>query len=215
MQEAWAAFDKVGWPFGPFAKLLLLTAARRDEVASARWSEFDLAAKTWTIPKERTKSGQAHEVPLSESALRVLEGLPRIEARHRSTGFVFSTTGKTAVSGFSRAKSIIDAAILAMKRESAAHRGYDQAAVQAPEAWTFHDLRRSAASGLAGLGIAPHVIEAVLGHRSGAIKGVAAVYNRYNYSMEKRAALQAWGRHIDALVTGRPALNIVDFAAHR
>ena len=215
IRAAWAAFDQVGWPFGPFAKLLLLTGARRDEVASAQWSEFDLAVKTWTIPKERAKNGAAHEVPLSESALRVLEALPRIEARHRSAGFVFSTTGKTAVSGFSRAKTTIDAAILATKREAAAQRGDDQASVQAPEAWTFHDLRRSAASGMAELGIAPHIIEAVLGHRSGTIKGVAAVYNRYSYSAEKRAALEAWGRHIDALVNGAPGANVIALAARR
>jgi integrase len=215
IRVAWRAFDVVGWPFGPFSKLLLLVGARRDEVASAGWSEFDLAAKIWTIPKERAKNGQAHEVPLSESALRVLEALPHIEARHRSAGLIFSTTGKTAVSGFSRAKTAIDEAILAAKRESAAQRGDDQASVQAPEPWTFHDLRRTTASGMASLGIAPHVVEAVLNHRSGTIKGVSAVYNRYSYSAEKRAAIDAWGRHLDALVAGKPASNIVDLAARR
>jgi integrase len=76
--------------------------------------------------------------------------------------------------------------------------------------WTFHDLRRSAASGMAGIGIAPHVVEAALGHRSGTIKGVAAVYNRYSYNVEKRAALDAWSRRLDSIITGVTGDNIVE-----
>ena len=68
---------------------------------------------------------------------------------------------------------------------------------------------------MAGLGIAPHVVEAVLNHRSGTIKGVAAVYNRYSYAAEKRAALETWARALDAILTGRPATNIVELAAVR
>ena len=63
---ALAVFDGAGWPFGPIAKLLLLTGARRDEIAGGRWSEIDLAANRWTIAKERSKNGLAHEIPLSE-----------------------------------------------------------------------------------------------------------------------------------------------------
>ena len=87
--------------------------------------------------------------------------------------------------------------------------------VTPPERWTIHDLRRTAASGMAGLGIAPHVVEAVLNHKSGTIKGVAAVYNRYSYSAEKRAALEAWARALDAIVTGKPAGNVVELASAR
>ena len=210
--SAWAAFEQVGWPFGPLAKLLLLMGARRDEVASARWNEFDFAAKTWTIPKERAKNGVAHEVPLSDAALRILGQLPRIEAGRRSAGLVFTTNGSTAVSGFSKAKTAIDAAILAAKREAATQSGNDPTTVQAPEEWTFHDLRRTAASGMAGLGFPPHVVEAVLNHKSGTIRGVAAVYNRYSYSAEKRAALDAWARSLDGIVTGAPAVNVVTLA---
>jgi integrase len=67
------------------------------------------------------------------------------------------------------------------------------------EPWTLHDLRRTAASGMAGLGVQPHVIEATLNHRSGAIRGVAAVYNRYNYAGERRVALVAWSKHVDSI----------------
>jgi hypothetical protein len=81
--------------------------------------------------------------------------------------------------------------------------------------WTLHDLRRTAASGMAGLGIAPHVVEAVLNHKGGSIKGVAAIYNRYNYGAEKRTALEAWGRYLDMLISGAPAVNVVELAKAR
>ena len=67
----WRAFEQVGWPFGPMGKLLLLTGARRDEVAGMRWGELDLSAKVWRLPKERTKNKKAHELPLTEAALGI------------------------------------------------------------------------------------------------------------------------------------------------
>jgi integrase len=193
---AWGAFNAVGWPFGDIAKLLLLTGARRDEIAEARWSELDLAAKTLTIAKERSKNGIAHEIPLSDAALRIFEGLPRIG--DGKDGPVFTTTGKTPVSGWSRAKEQLDRAI----------------GVSIPP-WVLHDLRRTAASGMAGFGIAPHVVEAVLNHKSGTIKGIAAVYNRYNYATEKRAALDAWARRLSAVLTGETASNVIAIDAGR
>ena len=104
LRIAWGAFEKTGWPFGPLARLLVLTGARLREVAEMRWSEIDPAAKTWTIPKDRAKNGVAHEVPLSDAALQILESLPRIDGDKGTLGFIFTTTGRTAVSGFCRAK---------------------------------------------------------------------------------------------------------------
>lgn len=200
IQLAWGAFESIGWPFGPIAKLLLLTGARRDEVASARWSEINLDAKTWSIAKERSKNGVAHEIPLSDAAVAILAGLPRVG--DRKDALVFSTTGRTPVSGFSKGKAQIDA-------EIAAAFG-DGADPTAP--WVFHDLRRTAASGMAGIGIAPHVVEAVLNHKSGTIKGVAAVYNRYSYATEKRQALDAWARRLDAILGITGTANVLTFA---
>lgn len=199
IRAAWQAFENVAWPFGRIAQLLLLTGARRDEIAGARWSEIDLDAKTWTIAKERSKNGLAHEIPLSDAAIRIVKELRRIEGKD---GFVFTTTGRAPVSGWSRAKSHVDKAML------------DVMEGVTPVHWTFHDLRRTAASGMAGIGMAPHVVEAALNHRSGTIKGVAAVYNRYNYATEKRAALEAWARRL-ALVTGEKAANVVSISAGR
>ena len=209
---AWRAFDSVGWPFGPIGKLLLLTGARRSEIAGATWREIDLAAKTLTLPGSRTKNGQPHEIPLSDAAVEIIEALPRVEGK---AGLVFSTTGATPVSGFSRSRGVIESAMVAELRKVASERGGDPEKVEAPEPWTLHDLRRTAASGMAGLGIAPHVVEAVLNHKSGSIRGVAAVYNRYSYNSEKRAALEAWGRYLEALVRGAPTENVVELARVR
>jgi integrase len=189
IQVAWRAFERVGWPWGDIGKLLLLTGQRRSEVAGMTWTEVDLAAKTWTIAKERSKNGLAHEVPLSSAATRILEDLPRIEGRD----FIFSLVGKP-VSGFSRAKQFT----------------IDRALDREFPHWTFHDLRRTAASGMAGIGIAPHVVEAILNHRNGTIKGVAAVYNRYSYAAEKRTALDAWARKLHEIVTGEKPANVVE-----
>jgi integrase len=208
IKAAWGAFAAIGWPFGPLAQLLLLTGARRDEVADAKWSEIDLDKKIWTIAKERAKNGAAHEIALSDAAVSSLKALPRISDGKKSD-LVFTTNGKTPVSGFSRAKEQFDGAILDALRAEAAGRGENPEGVQALAHWTLHDLRRTAASGMAGLGIAPHVVEAVLNHKSGNIKGVAAVYNRYNYADEKRAALDAWARKLEEIVSGKPAANVV------
>jgi integrase len=214
IKAAWGAFAAIGWPFGPLAQLLLLTGARRDEIADARWSEIDLDKNIWTIAKERTKNGQAHEVPLSDAAVGILKALPRVTDGKKSD-FVFTTNGKTSVSGFSRAKEQFDGAIIDALRAEAAGSGENPEEVQAPAHWTLHDLRRTAASGMAGLGIAPHVVEAVLNHKSGTIKGVAAVYNRYSYADEKRAALVSWARRLDTIVSGKPSGNVVELASAR
>ena len=100
-----------------------------------------------------------------------------------------------AETGRARAKAAIDRAILAAMSEA---NGGEE--TEAPAAWVFHDMCRTAASGVAGLGIAPHVVEAALNHKSGTIKGVAAVYNRYNYAAEKRDALDKWAARVAVIV---------------
>jgi integrase len=180
----WSGAGKLGWPFGPLFKLLLLTAQRRDEIGGMRWSEIDLDKQTWTIPRERAKSDRAHVVHLSAPAIEIIAALPR-------TGeLVFSATGTTSVSGYSRAKVRIDKLMTAASG--------DPEAEIAP--WILHDLRRTATTGMAGLGIAPHVVDKILNHSAGTIRGVAAVYNRHAYLPERKAALEAWGRRLMTLV---------------
>jgi integrase len=205
----WRACAKHGYPFGSMVKLLLLTGQRRDEVARLREAETNRAGRTWTIPRTRAKNDREHVVPLSEAAMTVIDSLPRIKGK---AGYLFTTSGEAAVSGYSRAKASIDAAMLDIARKEAAERGDDARKVAIPP-WRFHDLRRTAASGMARLGIAVHVVEAAMNHKSGAIRGVAAVYNRYQYGAEKQAALEAWGRFVASLVNDAPAANVVPMRA--
>ena len=193
----WLGCEEIGWPFGPLAKLLLLTAQRRDEVADAEWSEIDFSRRLWTIPAHRAKNGRAHEVHLSAPALEVLQSLPRVSQR-----FVLSTNGEKPISGFSRSKRRLDGAM--------ANAG-DARAPEIPH-WTLHDLRRTATTGMARLNFPPHVVDRILNHSGGAIRGVAAIYNRFAYVDERRAALEAWGHCVIALVMAAPA-NVVPLRA--
>ena len=167
------AADAEGYPFGDMFKMLALTAQRRNEVSHMRWSEIDFGRRVWTIPAARSKNDQSHEVPLSDAALEVLRSVPRF----LGSDYVFTTTGSTPISGYGRAKDRLE-----NKMKTAA--------------WRTHDLRRTAASGMARLGVPPHVVEKVLNHRSGIISGVAAVYNRYGYESEKRDALEKWSAYL-------------------
>ena len=99
----WSAAEELGWPFGPLFKLLLLTAQRRDEVATLEWSEIDLERRVWSLPREKAKNDQGHDVHLSQQVIDILTALPHVDG-----GLVFSTNGRTSVSGFSRAKERLD-----------------------------------------------------------------------------------------------------------
>ncbi|WP_243903765.1 tyrosine-type recombinase/integrase [Methylobacterium sp. J-070] len=189
------ACASIGWPFGPFVQILLLTAQRRDEVAKMRRVELREGGALWTVPSQRAKNDKAHDVPLSAAVQAILGSMPRVAGQ---AGYLISTTGKTGISGFGKAKSRVDATMLALARADAETDGSDADTVQI-EPWRFHDLRRTAATGMARLGIEPHVVEAVLNHRNGTISGVAAVYNRHSYGPEKRAALEAWAAYVASL----------------
>ena len=197
IRAGWAAFDSAKWPFGPIGKLLLLTGARRSEIAETTWREFDLAAKTLTLPGSRTKNGEPHVIPLSDAAVEVIKALPRIEGK---AGFVFSTTGARAVSGFSKSGTAIERATAAELRKAAIERGEDPEKVEAPEHWTMHDLRRTAATNLQKLGVKREVTEAVLNHVSGSRAGIVGVYQRHDYAAEKREALDVWALVLGAIV---------------
>src|SRR5262249_42158193 len=130
----WLACNRIGRPFGPLFQLLLLTAARRDEMAAARWGEFDLDRRLWVLPRHRSKNGKAHLTHLSDPAMAILESLPRI------CELLFSTTGRTPVSGFGRGR---DRLVATMAELGGAE----------IEPFTLHDLRRTAASHMAELGV--------------------------------------------------------------
>ena len=200
----WGACEESGWPFGPLIKLLILTAQRRDEVASLEWAEIDLLRATWTMPREKAKNNRAHEVHLSARALEILKSIPRVGDQ-----LIFTMTGSTPVSGFSRAKRRLDAAMLAAKREELGQ----ECDIIPP--WILHDLRRTATTGMARLHIPPHVVDKLLNHVTGTIRGVAAVYNRFEYLEERCAALDAWGRYVDGLVTPGRMQNVIELPGRR
>jgi integrase len=201
IKALWSACDHVGWPFGPFVQLLLLTGQRRAEIAGMRWSEIDTIRKLWTLPQERVKNGRGHEVPLSEAALAILNQLPRIAD---SGDFVFSTKRNRPVSGFSRAKRRLDAAMTAQMLMTDKS-GRLASSPEAPIRWRNHDLRRTMATGMAKLGVDLPVIEKVLNHTSGSFGGVVGIYQRHSFADEKRAALDKWGELVRQLVADRPA----------
>jgi integrase len=181
----WKAAEAMGWPWAGLIHLLTATAQRRNEVAQLSWDELDLSRRLWTLPAGRTKAGNTHDVPLSNLALSTLHGLPRVDGAELV--FPASRVGSAnAVSGFSKMKKRLDE-------------------LSGVGAWRLHDLRRSAASVMAALGYPPHVIAGVLNHTPGSVMGIGAVYVRHRFLDERRAALDAWGRHIERIVTGTSA----------
>jgi integrase len=186
LAAVWKAAASESYPFGRMVQLLMLTGCRRDEVRDATWPEIDLAAGEWSIPGRRTKNGRDHLVPIVDQVAAIFEKLPRIGGSR----LLFTTTGESPISGLAGYKRRIERAVA---RELGAE----------PERWTLHDLRRSMATGLQRLGFAQEVTEACLNHRGGIVSGIAAVYSKHDFAKEKRAALEAWARHIDGLVGGR------------
>lgn len=174
--------------FADIVRLLLLTGQRREEIGSLRWSEVDPDRGLIILPSERTKNRRQHEVPLSRQALAILERQPNRKGREHIFGI-----GEAGFSGWSNCKARLDRAILT-KRKTADRRAKPLAS------WHLHDLRRTAATGMAELGVLPHIIEAILNHVSGHKAGVAGIYNRAKYADEMRSALQRWADHIDALI---------------
>lgn len=174
----WRGCETEGYPFEQFGKLLLLTGQRLREISDMRWSELDLEKATLTLKGSRTKNGTLHVLPLPPQAVAMLSAIPRF----LDSDYVFTTTGKTPISGYGRFKRRLDVFV-----------GLDA------EDWRFHDLRRTAATNMAIIGVQPHIIEAVLNHKTGIVSGVAAVYNRYAYVDEKREALERWANRVEEL----------------
>jgi integrase len=191
----WPCFHSLGYPFAHFFCLALATGQRRSEVAGIKLADIDEAAKTWTIPKEKTKGRREHVVPLSELALAIVADAKRLAPRRpdgKAPTYLLTTRADRPISGYSKARSDLDKAIAAALKK----------AKRPPiEPWWTHDLRRTCASGMAALGIDQFHIGRVLNHADRSITGV---YNRHSYAAEKKAALQKWGEHLAEIT--RPKL---------
>jgi integrase len=183
VRRFWSACDTVTEPFGAIFKLLLLLGSRLNEVAGMRHDELRDDG-SWHLPGSRTKNHRAHVVLLPPLAREIIAAAKRIEG----CPFVFSTTGHSPVSGWSKIK-----------------RNLDQAMGNPSSPFRLHDLRRSAVTGMAELGIRPDVIELCVNHVSGSRGGIAGVYNKSELLPERREALERWARHVQGLVTGETA----------
>jgi integrase len=181
-------------PFAPLLRLLLLTGQRLDEVAGMTRGELSEDGATWSLAGSRTKNKRAHVVPLPPLARELTAGA---KGKPGAAGFIFTTTGRSPVSGWSRMKDRLDAAMLAIARK-------ERPGVTI-EPWRLHDLRRTAVTGMAELGVRPDVIELVVNHISGSRAGIAGVYNKSELLPERKAALERWAAHVAALVSGRTA----------
>jgi integrase len=179
-------------PWAAFLRLLLLTAQRRGDVAGMRWEEVDLPTALWSIPGLRSKNRKAHAVHLSPPAAEILAAL-HIAAGRPGRGLVFTTTGKTPVSGFNRVKLRLDAALTAVRLEA----GHDAAEADLAH-WRFHDFRTAFASHLADAGEAEGVVDRVLNHVASAssASAVARVYNRAELLSQRRGALEVWANMV-------------------
>lgn len=174
----WDASDLERKEFSSLLKLLLLTGCRLNEVAGMMRSELSDDLAIWSIPGNRTKNKRPHMVPLAPLAQKLVSS--------ERDGLVFTTDGESKISGWSKIKARLDDAM------------------KIPH-WRLHDLRRTAATGMAEIGIHPHIVEACLNHVSGAKAGVAGTYNRAAYAPEKKVALKRWADHLEGLVAGRKA----------
>jgi integrase len=174
LRAVWNA--ELGYPLGPMLQILILTGQRHGEVAGMRWDE--LSTDLWILPKERTKNARRHEVPLSRQAAAIIEAVPRIGERSGKVTYVFTVSG------------------------TAPYRGKisDRLPIAGVAPWVVHDLRRTVASGMARLGVNLPVIEKILNHAGGSFAGIVGVYQRHEFSDEKRAALQLWADYVERLV---------------
>jgi len=189
LARVWGAADQLSYPFGALVKLLILTGQRRNEVAGMRWSEIN--GDLWALPADRAKNAKAHDVPLSRAALDVLASLPRI-----GEDFVLTVAGAGPFRGFAKGKSRLNALLPA----DMSH-------------WCLHDLRRTAASGMARLGVNLPTIERLLNHSSGSFAGIVGIYQKYDFGSEKKQAVEVWGRHVLALAHRPRPDNVIDLAA--
>ena len=164
------------YPFGPLFRILIFTGQRLNEVAGIKWSEINLDARKWELPRDRSKNKAAHVVHLSDPVLDEFNALAG-PAQH---ALVFTTTGTTPVSGFSKAKAKLDQ-------------------ISGVRNWRLHDARRSFASTAAEeLGFEPVVVDRILNHVNGSVKGIAAVYQKGQYLEKRKTVLDVWAKYVQS-----------------
>lgn len=219
LAEIWVATGKLGYPFGPLIRLLVVLPMRREELAAMPIAELDLGNDDaiegiWTLPADRTKRANALRVPLSSLASSIIQNAIADKGRPKNSSFVFSTTGETSVSGFAKAKRRLDKLITQARAKEAKGSGID------PEPmphWTFHDLRTTFTTlACEKLNIDAAVADRILNHVASATTSkIMRVYNRSEMFEPRRQALQAWGAFVRAEVIGERNEVVVAIGGRR
>ena len=210
----WRAADRIGQPFGPWVKFLLVQGQRRGETTGARWAAIDTEReRLWKLTPAETKAKRAHEVPLSPLGVAILEDQPRITnpdlktktgaPRNDTATYVFTTTGNSPISGFCKAKYQLDKSIAAILKEDAVAAGLDPEQAKPFPEFHLHDLRRTMATHMEdALGIPYTLVGSILNHSPNSARGVTAVYTRGGLLYARRRALVAWSRLLTLIVEG-------------
>jgi integrase len=192
--------------YGDIVRLLVLCGARREEIGGLRWSEVDLDQGLIVLPPERTKNHRQFEIILSPPALAILKSRLRLTWPDGSPCDLVFGRGARGFSDWVGSKADLDGRIMATRKTKA---------LEEMPAWTLHDFRRLVSTALHDqLGVAPHVVEAILGH-VGHQAGTPGRYNLALYREEKRRALERWGEHVMALVSGKEPGTIVKLRKRR
>jgi integrase len=178
----WRAADGYGYPFGTIVQLCILTGQRRSEIGRLRWDYLDPEPGSITLPAAETKNNRQHTFPLGPTAASIVRSIDR------GSPYLFPA----------RRDFRMDMPSTVYNSWAKDKRAFDRMCPIAH--WTLHDLRRTFSTNLAGLNTPPHVLERILNHSSGTISGVAAIYNRFRYMEEMRAAIEAWEGKLARLI---------------
>ena len=176
LAQVWRALDADD-DYSKATRLLICTGCRRQEVGAMRSSEFSPDMSTWTLPASRSKTGKPHTLPVTPLMREVIDSVCRRDGYD-------NLFGRKQFTGWAKGKAILDKKL-------------------GLRPWVTHDIRRSVATGMANIGVQPHVIEAVLNHQSGSKAGVAGIYNKSPYEREVRDAMLRWSDHVRAVITGK------------
>jgi integrase len=195
LRLVWLASEKLTFPYGHALRVLILTGQRRSEVSGMERVEVSTEQAEWVIPASKAKNGKAHAVDLSPQAIEQINAatdkLRPAPDKSPVGSFVFGVNGTHPPGQWGKAKAVLDTEVSKLAEAEE---------VDPPAPWRIHDLRRTAASGMAGMGFGPQVVERILNHVSGASGGLVGVYQRHDYRAERKAALEAWASKVEGLL---------------
>lgn len=193
IREIWAALEDAHPVFAGIVRVLFLTAQRRDEIGAMRWHE--IADGLLIVPAGRYKTKSANVVPLTPAVIDILDA----QKTRDWSEYVFTTTGRTPFSGFSKSKAALDRAINTARKK---------AGIGTPmPSWRLHDIRRTGRTLMSRAGTPTDTAERVLGHQ---LQGVRRTYDRHDYVGEKRAALTTLGKEIERIRSETPGAPQAD-----